>query len=191
MFAEPLVSNLEMGFPAITVQYGTIMYAVLSVVLTVASLASARVTFKRRLVGLKGSNHLLLLISVALVATEAVYLGTAFEIFDVALEVLASIGVVFAIIGFALKNLLKNIVAGVGVYMNRQINIGDVLEIGGSRGVITEFSITKILARADDGTLLLIPNLKLDEEVAAIRPHRMDEAAQPAENAHRRPAVPN
>lgn len=191
MFAEPLVSNLEMGFPTVTVQYGTIMYAVLSVVLTAASLASARVTFKRRLVGLKGSNHLLLLISVALAATEAVYLGTAFEIFNVALEMLASIGVVFAIIGFALKNLLKNIVAGVGVYMNRQINIGDVLEIGGSRGVITEFSITKILARADDGTLLLIPNLKMDEEVAAIRPHRMDGTAQHAENAHHGPAVPN
>lgn len=168
MFSELLISNLEIGFSTIPVEYTTIMYVVLSIVMTMISIVFVGMIFKKRLAGLKGANHLFLISTTALILIEVAYLGSVFEIFDVALEVLASIGVAFAAIGFGLRNPLKNMVAGIGIYLNRELNLGDTIEIDGKRGVITNFSLTRILAFTENGDRLLIPNQKMEEEVVLI-----------------------
>ncbi|MEX0763974.1 MAG: mechanosensitive ion channel domain-containing protein [Nitrosopumilaceae archaeon] len=58
---------------------------------------------------------------------------------------IASIGVAFGLLSIALQSHLRNAIAGIGIYMNPQINIGDVLEVDGKKGVVVEIHLTNHL----------------------------------------------
>ena len=62
------------------------------------------------------------------------YIGNTWRLFEIAFEAIASIGVAFGLLSIALQSHLRNAIAGIGIYMNPQINIGDVLEVDGKRG---------------------------------------------------------
>lgn len=61
-------------------------------------------------------------------------------------------------------------IAGIGLYLNPEINIGDVIEIGGRQGVIIEFHLTKTTVLTDEGEHMFVPNLKFNEEIIIISP---------------------
>lgn len=146
------------------------LYAILSIVVSGVFFTISHLIFKIKLHGLQGSYKLLHLISIAIIISELVYLGDILGLFELALEVIASIGVAFALIALSLQVHLKNIVAGVGLYLNPEINIGDVIEIGGKKGVIIEFHITKTNVLTEEGEHMFIPNLKFNEEITIVSP---------------------
>ncbi|MDH3340152.1 MAG: mechanosensitive ion channel family protein [Nitrosopumilus sp.] len=122
----------------------------------------------RKLADLKGTQKLLGLISVIIIGLELVFLGMLFDLFTIAASVIASAGVAFALVSFALQNHLKNMVSGIGLYLNKRIGIGDILEIDGKKGTIIEFHLMKTIALTDDGEFMNIPNLKFNETVILI-----------------------
>lgn len=122
----------------------------------------------RKLADLKGTQKLLGLISVIIIGLELVFLGMLFDLFTIAASVIASAGVAFALVSFALQNHLKNMVSGIGLYLNKRIDIGDILEIDGKKGTIIEFHLMKTIALTDDGEFMNIPNLKFNETVILI-----------------------
>lgn len=146
------------------------VYAILSIAVTAALFTASHLIFKIKLHGLQGSYKLLRLISIAIIISELVYLGDVLGLFELAVEVIASIGVAFALITLALQVHLKNVIAGIGLYLNTEINTGDVIEIGGKRGVIIEFHLTKTTVLTDEGYRMYIPNLKFNEEITIISP---------------------
>jgi len=91
-----------------------------------------------------------------------------FDLFKYATEIIASVGVAFALVVWSLQNSLKNTVAGIGIYLNPEIDIGDIIEVEGNKGVIIELHLTRIVAMIDDGVMLYIPALKVHEEVVRI-----------------------
>ena len=147
-----------------------ILYAILSIVVSGVLFTISHLIFKIKLHGLQGSYKLLHLISIAIIISELVYLGDILGLFELALEVIASVGVAFALIALALQVHLKNIVAGIGLYLNPEINIGDVIEIGGKQGVIIEFHLTKATVLTEKGEHVFIPNLKFNEEITILSP---------------------
>lgn len=122
----------------------------------------------KKLSNLKGIQKLLGLISVIIIGIEMTYFGIVFDLFTLAASVVASFGVAFALISFALQNHLKNMVAGIGLYLNKRIDIGDIIEIDNKKGTIIEFHLMKTIALTDDGEFLNIPNLKFSETVVLI-----------------------
>ena len=58
--------------------------------------------------------------------------------FKIALEVITSIGVGMVVFGIALQHQLKNIAAGIGVFLNPDINVGDSIKINETHGIIIE-----------------------------------------------------
>ena len=66
------------------------------------------------------------------------------------------------------QNHLKNIVSGIGLYMNKRIDIGDIIEIDDKKGTIVEFHLMKTIAITDNGEFMNIPNLKFNETVILI-----------------------
>lgn len=122
----------------------------------------------KKLGDLKGIQKLVGLISVIIFGINLVYLGLLFDLFTLAASVVASIGVAFALVSFALQNHLKNIVSGIGLYMNSRIDIGDILEIDGKKGTIIEFHLMKTIAITEEGEFINIPNLKFSEAVIMI-----------------------
>lgn len=144
------------------------LIGLLSIVVSVAVFFSIRYVIRLRLPKLKGTQKLLGLISVGIIVTEAVYLGINFELFKIATEIIASVGVAFALVVWSLQNNLKNAVAGIGIYLNPEIDVGDVIEVDGNKGVILELHLTKITAMNEDGIKLFIPTQKIHEEVVKI-----------------------
>ena len=150
-----------------------LIYAAASIIISIILLFTAKILFKTKLTNLEGTKKLLGLISIIIIIIEGVYLGLVFEIFELVSGVIASVGVAFALVTFALQNHLKNIVAGIGLYINPLISIGDLIEIEGNKGVIIEFHLMKTTALTEDGKHIFIPNLKFSESVTVIS-HKKD-----------------
>ena len=143
-------------------------FAAISIIVAVSIFAIAKYLVSRKLSNLKGTQKLLGLISVILIGVELTYLGVLFDLFTLASSVIASLGVAFALVTFALQNHLKNIVSGIGLYMNKRIDIGDIIEIDDKKGTIVEFHLMRTIALTDNGEFMNIPNLKFNETVILI-----------------------
>jgi len=95
-------------------------------------------------------------------------LGIELGWFDVATEVIATIGVGFFLVTFAVQNHLKNIVSGIGLYLNKNIVVGEFIEIGGIKAQIIEFQLMRTIAKTSNEKIVYIPNLKFSESVILI-----------------------
>lgn len=80
------------------------------------------------------------------------------------LTVFAFAGGALAIgLGFGMQTLLKNFVSGLILLFERPFRVGDVLEVGGQRGTVTEIGLRSSVLQLWDGTETLIPNSSLLE----------------------------
>jgi len=145
-----------------------IIFAIISVLISIGLFFIAKFVIQSKLPDLKGSSKLLGIITLVIIILEAGYLGIDLGWFNVATEVIATIGVGFFLVTFAIQNHLKNIVSGIGLYLNKNIIVGDFIEIDGIAAKITEFHLMKTVAKTSDGKIVYIPNLKFSESVILI-----------------------
>lgn len=61
-------------------------------------------------------------------------------------------------IGFALKDLLSNFIAGVMILSQKKFQIGDIIKVGDNLGKIIEIEARTTQIQAFDGTTMIIPN---------------------------------
>jgi len=74
-------------------------------------------------------------------------------------EAFAFLGGALAIgVGFGMQNLLKNLISGVIVLIERPMRLGDIVEISGNRGEVTNIGIRSSVIRRSDGVEILVPN---------------------------------
>ncbi|MFB5614428.1 MAG: mechanosensitive ion channel domain-containing protein, partial [Candidatus Nitrosomaritimum yanchengensis] len=60
--------------------------------------------------------------------------------------------------------------SGISNYLNTEIDIGDIIEIKGKKGVIIEFHLTKTILLTENGEKVSIPNHRFHEDVLVISP---------------------
>lgn len=82
-------------------------------------------------------------------------------------------------VGFGAQTLINNFISGLILLTERQVRIGDIVEVNGNTGVITHLGSRYSRLRRFDGVEVLIPNsLFLEKEVANWtlndRQHRFD-----------------
>jgi small-conductance mechanosensitive channel len=65
--------------------------------------------------------------------------------------------------GFGLQTLLKNLVSGVMLLVERPLRLGDLVEVDGLRGRITEIGLRASTIRSGDGTESMVPNSRFLE----------------------------
>ena len=68
-------------------------------------------------------------------------------------------------LGFALKDVLSNLLSGIMLLLYRPFNLGDHIRMGEYEGLIETIRMRDTLVRAADGRLIVIPNTKLITEV--------------------------
>jgi potassium efflux system protein len=61
-------------------------------------------------------------------------------------------------IGFGTQNLLKNLISGIMLLMERPMRIGDIIEVSGTRGRVSSIGIRSSVIRRADGIETLVPN---------------------------------
>jgi len=145
-----------------------IIFAIISVLISIGLFFIAKFVIESKLSDLKGSSKLLGLISLVIIILEAGYLGIELGWFEAATEVIATIGVGFFLVTFAIQNHLKNIVSGIGLYLNKNIIVGDFIEIDGIKAQIIEFHLMRTVAKTSNEKIVYIPNLKFSESVILI-----------------------
>ena len=99
---------------------------------------------------------------------------------NIPLTVFAFLGGALAIgIGFGAQNLVNNFISGTILLLERQIKVGDIIEVAGSTGKVTHLGSRCSRIRKFDGVELLVPNSAfLEKEVTnwtlADPQHRFD-----------------
>ncbi|MBL4695067.1 mechanosensitive ion channel family protein [Candidatus Gracilibacteria bacterium] len=64
-------------------------------------------------------------------------------------------------IGFALKDLIMNFLAGVMILIGRDFSIGDFINVGGTLGKVVAIQSRVTILQAIDGTKVIVPNAEL------------------------------
>lgn len=78
---------------------------------------------------------------------------------NIPLSVFAFVGGAAAIaIGFGMQNLLKNLVSGLMLLFEQPFKAGDLVEVGSTKGRITEIGIRSSSLRDENGIETLVPN---------------------------------
>ena len=97
---------------------------------------------------------------------EVVLLATiSLMIVHIPLTVFAFMGGAVAIgAGFGMQNLLKNLISGLMLMLERPFRPGDLVEVGGVRGRITDIGVRSSHIRDANGIETLIPNSVFIEE---------------------------
>lgn len=75
--------------------------------------------------------------------------------------IFASIGILALIIGFGAESLVADIVTGVFVLFENEYNIGDIIEVDGFRGTVTEIGIRTVSVQDSGGNIKIINNSDL------------------------------
>ena len=77
----------------------------------------------------------------------------------------AGLGLTGFALGFALKDVLSNLLSGIMLLIYRPFSIGDQIEMGTYEGTIIAIRMRDTVVRGFDGRLIIIPNTKLITEV--------------------------
>lgn len=78
-------------------------------------------------------------------------------------SLIAGLGIAGIAIGFAAKDTLSNVVAGIFIFWDRPFYIGDLVEIEGEYGEVQNITLRTTRIVTPDGRLVSIPNQKIAE----------------------------
>ncbi len=70
----------------------------------------------------------------------------------------AGLGIAGFTIGFALKDIAENFVAGILLLTQQPFDIGEAIEVNGYSGIVTDIQIRATTLRTWDGLLVVVPN---------------------------------
>ena len=130
----------------------------------VSGLIRASLGLAERRLGLKSSVATIIRRWLTVLATGTLIV-LSFNLVQIPLSVFAFLGGALAIgVGFGTQNLLKNLISGVMLLLERPIRIGDLVEIDNVRGRVTSIGIRFSTLHSSDGIDTLIPNSELVEK---------------------------
>lgn len=106
------------------------------------------------------ANWIMLLVLLALLAG-------ALELLSIPLTVFAFLGGALAIgLGFGTQTLIKNFISGIILLFERKIRVGDIINVDGVVGKVTEVNTRSSIIRGPDDVETMIPNaLFLEQQV--------------------------
>lgn len=75
--------------------------------------------------------------------------------------IVAGIGVAGFVVGFALKDTLSNVSAGVMLLIYRPFSVKERVNLAGKEGVVTAIDVPATMLVDDDGNTIMVPNSKV------------------------------
>ena len=77
--------------------------------------------------------------------------------------ILASVGVVALIVGFGAESLIEDVITGFFMLFENQYNVGDIVEVGGFRGTVTDIGIRTTSITDPGGNVKIINNTNMKD----------------------------
>jgi small-conductance mechanosensitive channel len=111
-----------------------------------------------------------------LLATRAVYVGVIgmggfmFVTITLGSALVGVTGVLIAAVvtSLGLQDLVKNYISGFYVLMEKNVRVGDLVESGGYRGVVTEIRMRVTYLRGAHGDMIVVPNGELFNKTLVV-----------------------
>ncbi len=147
-------------------------YGIISIIVVAVIIGITKVIEKAKLDELQDSQKILGIVAILVITGEITYLSIAFGLLQFALETITSVGVGIILLGVAFQTKLKNAIAGISIAINPKIHIRDSIEVENVKGKIVQFGLTKTTIELEDGSKVMIPNVKFDEEIIKIISNR-------------------
>lgn len=72
--------------------------------------------------------------------------------------IIASLGVIALIIGFGAESLIADVVTGMFILLDNQYNVGDIIEVGGFRGYVSDIGIRTTCITDTGGNVKIVNN---------------------------------
>ncbi len=72
--------------------------------------------------------------------------------------ILAGLGIIALIIGFGAESLIADVVTGLFILIDNQYNVGDIIEVNGFRGTVTDVSVRTTVLTDVGGNVKIINN---------------------------------
>lgn len=142
---------------------GAIVILLLGFVL-VSRLIRSSISLAESRIGLKPSAATTIRRWLTLISTGTLII-LSFNLVQIPLSIFAFLGGALAIgIGFGAQNVLKNLISGGMLLIERPIKIGDFVEVEGIRGRVTSIGMRVSTIHSADGIDTLIPNSDLVEK---------------------------
>src|ERR1700730_16285519 len=107
---------------------------------------------------LSGLFVTILRVTVVMVGALMVFRELNFEIGPI----LASAGIVGLAVGFGAQSLVKDVISGAFIVLERQFSVCDVVKIGDRSGVVENLGLRTTILRDIEGTAHIVPNGKID-----------------------------
>lgn len=92
------------------------------------------------------------------VAVVVIICGIIAALFADASSVFAGLGILALVIGFGAESLISDVVTGAFILVDNQYNVGDIIEVGGFRGTVTEIGIRTTSVADTGGNVKIINN---------------------------------
>lgn len=89
--------------------------------------------------------------------------------FDVG-ALVAGLGLTGFALGFALKDAISNLVAGIMIVLYKPIRMGNTIEVTGSKGTVIDLNLRYITIKGDGVTHLIPNSLILSNKLSIIEP---------------------
>lgn len=100
----------------------------------------------------------------------------------------AGLGIGGLVIGFALKDIIENLMAGVLLLIQQPFKLGDTIEVAGITGTVTDIQIRATTLRTPDNVQVIIPNSTVytsiikDYSAIPLRRRQIELGLMPGEN---------
>jgi small conductance mechanosensitive channel len=109
-------------------------------------------------------SELLRRMLVSIVRNLIIILGVLIALSQIGISLgplLAGLGVVGFVVGFALQDSLSNFAAGMMILMYRPFDVGDLIEAGGVSGKVSKMSLVNTTILTLDNQTIVVPNNKI------------------------------
>ena len=77
--------------------------------------------------------------------------------------IVASVGIVALIVGFGAESLIEDVITGLFMLFENQYNVGDIVEVGGFRGTVTDIGIRTTSITDPGGNIKIINNSNMKD----------------------------
>jgi small conductance mechanosensitive channel len=85
------------------------------------------------------------------------------ELGVVVLPIIVSAGVLGLAVGFGAQSLIRDVITGFFILFEGLLHVGDVVQIGGTTGIVESIGLRVTTVRTDDGALRVVPNGQITE----------------------------
>ncbi len=163
MAASLIIDSFRNFYESLVAKLPQIGVALLVILVSYIIARMIRVATRKALARLSTTAHLDVLLS-RFISYIVIGLGVIVALGVIGVNMgalIASLGLVSVGLGFAIRDVISNFIAGVILILQRPYKIGDSVTLGEVEGIVEDIRVRDTIIRRNDGRLVFIPNTNI------------------------------